>query len=58
MVISFLEYDYKLIQEANRINEIIEVQKESFDLPKLNIDKSNANNESDVVIASICKFIF
>ena len=55
LVINFLAYhdkknnDVKLIlelrQEANRIIEIIEAQKESIDLPKLNIDKSNDNNE-------------
>ena len=54
LVISFLAYDDKnnddnsileLRQEANRIIEIIEAQKESIDLPKLNIDKSNDNNE-------------
>lgn len=49
LVISFLAYDDKSIlqlrQEANRIIEIIEAQKESIDLPKLNVDKSNDNNE-------------
>tara|TARA_B000000477_G_scaffold124579_1_gene132839 strand:+ start:5569 stop:6330 length:762 start_codon:yes stop_codon:yes gene_type:complete len=55
LVISFLAYDDKkndddklileLRQEANRIIEIIEAQKETIDLPKLNIDKSNDNNE-------------
>jgi len=55
LVISFLAYDDKknnddksilqLRQEANRIIEIIEAQKESIDLPKLNIEKSN-NNEN------------
>jgi|TARA_B110000093_G_scaffold15582_1_gene14431 hypothetical protein len=55
LVISFLTYDDKknndksileLRQEANRIIEIIEAQKESIDLPKLNVDKSNDNNEN------------
>ena len=55
LVISFLAYDDKknnddklileLRQEANRIIEIIEAQKESIDLPKLNVDKSNDSNE-------------
>ena len=35
----------ELRKEANRIIEIIEAQKESIDLPKLNVDKSNDNNE-------------
>lgn len=51
LVISFLAYDDKSIlqlrQEANRIIEIIEAQKESIDLPKLNVDKSNDNNEKN-----------
>lgn len=51
VVITYLTYDKKnksileLKQEATRIIEIIEAQKESFDLPKLNVDKSNDNNE-------------
>lgn len=50
-VITFLGYDkndndksiQELRQEANRIIEIIEAQKEAFELPKLN-DKSNIDN--------------
>lgn len=51
LVITFLSYDkndndksiQELRQEANRIIEIIEAQKEAFELPKLN-DKSNIDN--------------
>lgn len=51
LVITFLAYDkndndksiQELRQEANRIIEIIEAQKEAFELPKLN-DKSNIDN--------------
>lgn len=54
LLISFLEYDKKnndnkyiqeLRLEANKIIEIIEAQKESIDLPKLDVDISNDNNE-------------
>lgn len=37
-----------LRQEANRIIEIIEAQKESIDLPKLNVDKSNIDNNAKI----------
>ena len=52
LVISFLAYDDKknedksiqeLRQEANRIIEIIEAQKETFELPKLDLKANNDN---------------
>lgn len=54
-VITFLAYDKKnedksiqeLRQEASRIIEIIEAQKEAFELPKLN-DKSKIDNTSKI----------